>query len=234
MKVFVMMVAVVAAMLGGCATDKARLQVVQDTNDRIERAKKAESDADVALGNALKEVATTKPEVAAIAISNVMLARSLRGGSGAGSAQPFVMPERPRDFLDYVEAGTRLLGAAGAIAVPIVTVRETGQTQRYLAEQNVNLEAQRQSGDTARFVAATGALERLGTAGATANRGSSTVNNTTNTAGGDIANNNSSIARLACEASGGQWNPTVPASAGAVTTPPALSGNAGSGTCTQR
>ncbi len=227
-RILIIAAASAAVFISGCTNDQAFVKAQADaitaqSNARVEEAKAAAEEA--------KAVQALSAKIDAGGASAYLVAKALKGMTGAGSA-PVQVVQRPRDWVDYVQAGSTLISAIANVAVPIVTVKETSKTQRYLAEQNVYMEAQRQTGESTRFAAATGSLERLGIAGTTADRGAHTT--TTINAGGDVANNGSSIARLTCEASGGAWTPTVPATTGATTAPPSLSGNAGAGTCTQR
>lgn len=146
MKVSLIVATVAAALLAGCASDQAYL--------------KAQADAAVAAGNARVAEAQAAAEEARAVIA--LSAKIDAGGATAylvakamkGVAAPQVVSapiRRPRDFLDYLQAFTATVSAVGNIAVPIVSVRENGRTQRELYATNVQIEQARQTGESGRF-----------------------------------------------------------------------------------
>jgi hypothetical protein len=130
--------AMLGLLLAGCSTaEKRYAQLVQDTNDRIERARTAEAAADVALAKALEVAAVSQPALVAAVTSNVMMARALRGSGAAG--QPFHVPPPPRSFSEEVRAWVGTVApflVAGYQANRSAAVQMAGyaaETDRYVA-----------------------------------------------------------------------------------------------------
>lgn len=226
-------VAFAALFLSACGGDQAFVKAQADaitaqSNARVEEAKAAAEQA--------KAVQALSAKIDAGGASAYLVATALKGMTGAGSAPAPQAVQRPRDWFDYLQGGVQMFASVANAVSPIAVALDAGKTNRRVSDNSVLLEGQRQGGETARFASATGSLERLGIAGATADRGAHTTTTTTITAGGDVANNGSSIARITCQATGGNWTPTVPPATGTTTTttPPAPAGSAGAGTCTQR
>lgn len=99
---YVVMAALMLMVAACGSAEKRYQQLVQDTNDRIERVHKAESEADAKLAEALSTAAQQQPALVAAVASNVMMARALKGG-GASSAA-FVVPQPPKSTSEEVRA----------------------------------------------------------------------------------------------------------------------------------
>lgn len=205
--------ALAAAMLSGCATSNTAY---------IEAQKAAlvrDSDARVAEATAIVAVAG---KLDAGGASAYLVAVAMRGTAGSAASRPAI--ERPRDWLDYLTGVTGAVGGLardlGAIAVPIVTVREAGKTQRAGFDRDVQVEQSRQVGETARIAT----VGQIATSVATAPRPPSTV--VTVTAGGDSIVGGGTIDRRDCRTRAGN-GADGPAYSGA--TAPAYAGIVGLG-----
>jgi uncharacterized membrane protein YgcG len=139
--------AAAAMLVAGCATDESYLR--------------AQADAAIADGNARVAEAQAKAEEAraVIAVAGKLdaggaaayvLGMTLKGAAGAQRTAP-VTVQRPRDALDYIHAATGVVSALGTIAVPIVTVKEAGKTQRAGFERDMGVENARQAGESHRI-----------------------------------------------------------------------------------
>lgn len=131
----VLMLTLVAAC--SSTAEKRHAQLVQDTNDRIERMRKAEADADASLAKALEAAAPANGALVAAVTSNVLMARALRGSGGAGQA--FVVPERPRTWAEEARAWVGavapflLMGYQANRTAAVAIENSRGETTRYIA-----------------------------------------------------------------------------------------------------
>lgn len=184
--------AIAALALAGCASQSAFVEAQKAALVR-------ESDARVAEAQAIAAVAG-KLDAGGAAAYAVMVAMR---GAGQGAYQARV--ERPRDFLDYLAGVSQAIGIIGNVAVPIITVRESGKTSRAGFDRDVRVEEARQTGETGRVTA-------IGTA--MANLGLRPTTSITVTAGGDSLVGSGTIDRRDCSTHAGNGAPggTTPGS----------------------
>jgi ABC-type amino acid transport substrate-binding protein len=193
--------ALAALALVGCASTQ---------NAYIEAQKAAlvrEGDARVAEANAIAAVAG-KLDAGGAAAYAVTVA--LRGVSSSQVRAPI---ERPRDWLDYLNGVTSAVATIGNIAVPIISVREAGKTQRAGFDRDVAVESARQGGESARIAT----VGQIAAAVGTAPRPPTTV--ITVNAGGDSIVGGGTIDRRDCRTRGGAGAGGPVTSSGAVPGP---------------
>lgn len=146
-KVLIIGAVAIAALAAGCAGDKEYIKaqaeaITAQSNARVEeaRAKSEEARAVIAVAGKLD----------AGGAAAYVLGLAFKDRGGASSSPAVAQVQRPRDFLDYLQGFSSAVGALGNVAVPIITVRENGKTQRELYRTNIAIEQARQSGETGR------------------------------------------------------------------------------------
>lgn len=202
-----------ALALAGCATT---------TDPYIEAQKAAlvrEGDARVAEAQAIAAIAG-KLDAGGAAAYAVMVAMR-----GAQAGHQSVRVERPRDWMDALQAVSGFIGAVGNVAVPIVSIRSSRDTAIAGYNRDIRLEEARQSGESARIQS----IGAIATSVATAPRPPTT--SITVTAGGDAVVQGGSIDRRNCPVTAGPGAPggtSVPTTGG-IGAPGGPGGNASGG-----
>jgi hypothetical protein len=147
-RVMILGAALAALALSSCANDaylKAQADAaVADGNARVAEAQARAEEARAVIALSAKVDAGG----AAAYLVTGKLATAL--GSGGGTTRVAAV-QRPRDWLDYFQAFTSAVGTIGNIAVPIITVRESGKTSRAGFDRDVRVEEARQTGETGRI-----------------------------------------------------------------------------------
>lgn len=128
--------ALAALLLAGCASNEAYIQAQKDAMMR-------EADARVAEAQAMAAIAPRLDAGGAAAY----MALVARGGGPGGNR---VVIERPRDWLDYLDGVGRFVANVGAVAVPIVQIRESNQTIRAGYDRDIGIATVNQAGETSR------------------------------------------------------------------------------------
>jgi len=197
-----------ALALAGCAT----------TPDPYLEAQRAalvrEGDARVAEAQAIAAIAGKLDAGGAAAYAVAVAMRGAQAGH-----QP-VRVERPRDWMDALQAVSGFVGAIGNVAVPIVSIRANRDTAIAGYNRDVRVEEARQAGETSR-VQSVGAIA---TSVATAPRPPTT--SITVTAGGDSVVQGGTIDRRNCPTTAG---PGAPGGTATVTGTPTTGSPGGAG-----
>jgi hypothetical protein len=128
-------IVLLALFVSGCASDQAFVQAQAD-------AIKAQADARVEEAKAIVALAG---KIDAGGASAYLIATAM--SKAQGQQQVY----RPRDFLDYLDGIGRFVANVGAVAVPIVQIRESNQTIRAGYSRDVQVEGYRQLGESARI-----------------------------------------------------------------------------------
>lgn len=172
--------------LAACSSDQALLKAQADAAVADGNARVAEAQARAEEARAVIALA---PKIDAGGASAYLIAKAV-GGVQAPRTQPVTI-QRPRDWLDYLQGVTGVVSALGNIAVPIVTVKENGRTQRELYARDVSIEQARQSGETWRIATVAQIASDVA-----AGRPNTTINvGRDATLGGSQANDNSATDR---------------------------------------
>ena len=194
--------AMCALFIGGCASDG-------DYYKAVAMMESAKAEAQVAKYKA-QEAALTKATPEGAGYVAMAIALSDRGSNA--STTVLAPPE------SWFDKSLRLVGALsniGQIAVNFKQVTESGKTARAISADNVNVEAVR--GQTlASVVAAVG-------------KSAGTTTSTTISAGGDVANNGSTIDRKNCASGNSIGGPGASGGNGAPGGNGAIGGNGGQG-----
>lgn len=138
--------AAAALFISGCAGDQAFHKAQAEAAVANGNARVAEANAKAEEARAVIAIA---PKIDAGGAAAYLMATALKG-MGASSAPQPVTVQRSRDFIDYLNAFTHTVGVLGQVAIPIVTVKESGKTSRAGFERDLGVEQARQLGETAR------------------------------------------------------------------------------------
>lgn len=148
---------VALAALVGCAGDKEFLKAQADSitaqsNARVAEAQQKSDEA--------RAVIAVAPKLDAGGAAAYVLGLAFKGiGGVTQQAQAQIEVKRPRDWLDYLEGGSRVFGNVMSGVTPLAGILEQGRSTRASYQRDVSVAQVQQAGETARIqsVAAIGA-----------------------------------------------------------------------------
>ena len=151
-KTLLLLLTAALALVGGCATNQAAYVEAQKA------ALVRESDARVAEAQAIAAIA---PKLDAGGASAYAVMVAMRGAQGVAYAAKV---DRPRDWIDGLQAVTGFVGVLGNVAVPIASIKANRDIAMAGYNRDVGIAQVTQAGETARMQTVANIATSIGTA----------------------------------------------------------------------